>query len=168
MKDLAKSLGVPCYVVNCGEGLDYLTMATTFAGLLQSGAWGCFDEFNRINIEVLSVVSSQLKAIQNAFTSNSLTVNVGVGLDIPIKKIRGCVISGVFITMNPGYAGRTELPDNLKSLFRPVTMVTPDVFKITENMLFSEGFLDSRSLAKKVVTLYNLARTQLSKQYHWI
>lgn len=167
MKDLAKALGVPCFVVNCGEGLDYLAMASTFAGLLQSGAWGCFDEFNRINIEVLSVVSSQLKAIQNAMISDWTTVNLGVGADVTIKKSNGSTIAGVFITMNPGYAGRTELPENLKSLFRPVSMVTPDVLKITENILFSQGFLHSSSLAKKVVTLYNLAKKQLSKQYHY-
>ena len=75
MKDLAKSLALPCYVINCGEGLDYKAMGSIFSGLVQVGAWGCFDEFNRINIEVLSVVSAQLRAIQNALNYDKPTVD---------------------------------------------------------------------------------------------
>mmetsp|Transcript_53278 Transcript_53278/g.159518 ORF Transcript_53278/g.159518 Transcript_53278/m.159518 type:complete len:3881 (-) Transcript_53278:473-12115(-) len=168
VKDLAKSLALPCFVINCGEGLDYKAMGSIFSGLVQVGAWGCFDEFNRINIEVLSVVSAQLKAIQNALISGALTVDIGTGGDeVHIKRVKGFATSGAFITMNPGYAGRTELPDNLKALFRPVTMVVPDLAKIAENMLFSEGFDDSKSLSKKMVVLYKLSKEQLSKQFHY-
>ena len=157
VKDLAKSLALRCVVTNCGENLDFVAMGIIFSGLIQTGFWGCFDEFNRINTEVLSVVSQQIKAIQ-------------LGLALEKKKIdfnhtdmRLIHTVGIFVTMNPGYAGRSELPDNLKALFRPVTMVVPDLILICENMLMSEGFTLAKILAKKMTVLYKLAREQLSK-----
>ncbi|KAF1787101.1 P-loop containing nucleoside triphosphate hydrolase [Phytophthora cactorum] len=154
-----------CHQLWRGSGLQ--SDGSIFSGLVQVGAWGCFDEFNRINIEVLSVVSAQLRAIQNALNYDKPTVDIGFGTEIAIHRTAGFATCGFFITMNPGYAGRTELPDNLKALFRPVTMIVPDLLQICQIMLFSEGFENAVSLAKKMTVLYKLSREQLSKQYHY-
>ena len=62
-KDLSAALGKAVYVFNCGPEMDYRTMGDIFKGLGSSGTWGCFDEFNRLLPEVLSVCSVQYKAV---------------------------------------------------------------------------------------------------------
>lgn len=110
--------------------------------------------FNRINIEVLSVIAQQIHSILTALASKQRRF-LFEGKEIPLLPQ-----VGIFVTMNPGficrslasehasivvgYAGRTELPDNLKSMFRPVSMVVPDSIYIAENFLFSEGFQNTR------------------------
>lgn len=113
-KDLGRALGISVYVFNCSEQMDYKSCGNIYKGLSQTGAWGCFDEFNRISVEVLSVVAVQVKSVLDAIKTKKIT------FDFMGDMINLVPTVGIFITMNPGYAGRTELPENLKALFRYV------------------------------------------------
>ncbi|CCW60171.1 unnamed protein product [Phytomonas sp. EM1] len=162
VKDLAKNLARQCIVYNCSDGVTYKMMEKLFSGLIQTGAWACLDEFNRINIEVLSVIASQLLEIKLALQNGQEKFTFQGTPDV---RVRGTY--GAFATMNPGYAGRTELPDNLKILFRPVAVMTPDFRMIAEVILYSEGFKDAKELSRKITQLYKLSSEKLSLQDHY-
>ncbi|XP_014395404.1 PREDICTED: dynein heavy chain 14, axonemal [Myotis brandtii] len=158
VKDLAKSLGKHCVVFNCFEDLDYKIMGRFFFGLVQSGAWFCFDEFNQIDVEIHSVIASLIQTIKAAKDSYS------VRFELEGKKIRINLSCAVFITVNYGNKGHVGLPNTLKSLFRPVAMVVPHYEMIAEISLLAVGFQSAKSLSRKLVNLYGLASTQLSQQ----
>ena len=160
-KDLAKGIAVYCVVFNCSDQVDYQMMQRHFGGLAQQGCWTCLDEFNRILVEVLSVIAQQLQEIRQALLTEATRFDFQ-GKNIEIRPEFGC-----HITMNPGYAGRTELPDNLKVLFRPVAMMIPSYELIAQVMLYAEGFNKSDNLARKMVQLYKLSSEQLSTQDHY-
>jgi dynein heavy chain 2, cytosolic len=123
-------------VFNCDEAIDFKSMGRILIGVVKCGAWGCFDEFNRLDEEVLSAVSQQIQAIQTAFKNKHPTMEL-LGQQLNVDHD-----AGVFVTLNPPgkkYGGRSKLPDNLKQLFRAVAMTLPDLDQISEVMMYSEG-----------------------------
>ncbi|XP_047247257.1 cytoplasmic dynein 2 heavy chain 1 isoform X2 [Girardinichthys multiradiatus] len=164
VKALGGLFGRQVLVFNCDEGIDVKSMGRIFVGLVKCGAWGCFDEFNRLEEAVLSAVSMQIQAIQDSLKHHKKTCEL-LGKEVELDPN-----SGVFITLNPagkGYGGRQKLPDNLKQLFRPVAMSRPDNELIAEVILYSEGFKNGEVLGRKLVAIFNLARELLTPQQHY-
>eukprot|EP01132_Coremiostelium_polycephalum_P002127 gene2127-2619_t len=161
VKALGNQLGRFVLVFCCDEGFDLQAMSRIFVGLCQCGAWGCFDEFNRLEERILSAVSQQIQTIQVALKEKAKEVEL-IGKNVSIHPDMG-----IFVTMNPGYAGRSNLPDNLKKLFRSMAMIRPDREMIAQVMLYSQGFRTAETLAGKIVPLFKLCQEQLSSQAHY-
>jgi dynein heavy chain 1 len=165
VKALGVQLGRFTLVFCCDDTFDFQSMGRIFLGICQVGAWGCFDEFNRLEERILSAVSQQIQNIQ-------LGLKKGVEdnkaeIELVGRQLKVNANTGVFITMNPGYAGRSNLPDNLKKLFRSVAMSKPDKELIAEVMLYSQGFSQAKELSKQVVPFFDKCAAALSKQAHY-
>uniref|UniRef100_G3TQL9 Dynein axonemal heavy chain 1 n=1 Tax=Loxodonta africana TaxID=9785 RepID=G3TQL9_LOXAF len=147
-KDLGKALAIQTVVFNCSDQLDFMAMGKFFKGLASAGAWACFDEFNRIDIEVLSVVAQQITTIQKAQQQRSQ--------DDHLRPL------GDFCNQGP-----FRLTSCVQALFRPVAMMVPDYAMIAEISLYSFGFNEANVLAKKITTTFKLSSEQLSSQDHY-
>lgn len=156
-KDLARTLAKLCFIQNVSTSIEYENVLRFFKGIASSGSWVIFDEFNRLMPTILSFLSQVIINIQNAIRKKVAFVHLD---DNKINLNFNCA---VFITLNPGYAGRTELPMDLKNLFRSISMVVPDSFFITEILLFSAGFKNAQVLAKRVCEVQKLANILMAQ-----
>ncbi|OJJ50928.1 hypothetical protein ASPZODRAFT_57610 [Penicilliopsis zonata CBS 506.65] len=165
VKALGLQLGRFTLVFCCDDTFDFQAMGRIFLGICQVGAWGCFDEFNRLEERILSAVSQQIQNIQIGLRKG--TDDPKAQIELVGRRLSVNPNTGIFITMNPGYAGRSNLPDNLKKLFRSVAMSKPDKELIAEVMLFSQGFKQAKPLSKQTVPFFDHCAAKLSKQAHY-
>ena len=165
VKALGVELGRFTLVFCCDDTFDFQAMGRIFIGICQVGAWGCFDEFNRLEERILSAVSQQVQNIQLGLKkgANDPTAQT----ELVGRQFKVNPNTGIFITMNPGYAGRSNLPDNLKKLFRSVAMSKPDKELIAEVMLYSQGFKQAKQLSKQTVPFFEQCLIKLTKQAHY-
>ena len=155
IKEMGKNIARHCYVFNCQGQIDFFSMSKFFKGLAANGTWVCFDEFNRLEVSVLAIISQLIIALSDAKHEEADKIQIEETI-LPFNK--NC---GLFITMNPFHRGRAPLPDNLKALFRQVTMVVPDTLFIAEIILYSVGFANARNLAVKITRTFSMIQQQL-------
>ncbi|ERT02584.1 dynein heavy chain, cytoplasmic [Sporothrix schenckii ATCC 58251] len=165
VKALGVELGRFTLVFCCDDTFDFQAMGRIFLGICQVGAWGCFDEFNRLEERILSAVSQQIQNIQLGLKQGAEDDKAQI--ELVGRQLHVNASTGIFITMNPGYAGRSNLPDNLKKLFRSVAMSKPDKELIAEVMLYSQGFNQAKVLSKQTVPFFDQCAAKLSKQAHY-
>ncbi|KAF9243765.1 dynein heavy chain and region D6 of dynein motor-domain-containing protein [Melanogaster broomeanus] len=147
VKALGVQLGRFVLVFCCDETFDFQAMGRIFVGLCQVGAWGCFDEFNRLEERILSAVSQQVQSIQQGLAA--LTKNPNTEIELVGKTLK--------------------INKNIGAFHTPclMAMTRPDRELIAQVMLFSQGFRTAESLASKIVPFFNLCDEQLSPQPHY-
>ncbi|XP_017012255.3 cytoplasmic dynein 2 heavy chain 1 [Drosophila takahashii] len=164
VKALGAMLGRLVLVFNCDENVDTESMSLILTGLARCGAWGCFDEFNRLQEATLSSISMLIQPIQSALKERANSVQIS---ERQVQLNQHC---GIFVTLNPAgaeYGGRQKLPGNIQALFRPIVMQQPEPGEIARVMLFVEGFSEAASIACRIVELFDLCGKMLSAQRHY-
>ncbi|XP_076235073.1 dynein axonemal heavy chain 7 [Calliopsis andreniformis] len=155
VKSLAKNVAVQFHVFNCTNILSYKSLHQVIKGFISCGAWLCLENFDGLEVELLSIVTQSLVCVSQAIATNLKTIT----LDDSTLNLNS---RGYICTItNLGSSRHSNLPDNLKILFRTVSMMVPDVNKIIEIELFAAGLLDSKRLALKLNTLYIILSNQI-------
>jgi len=164
VKSLGSALGRRVTVFNCDEGIDIASMKRIFVGLVQSGSWGCFDEFNRLKVGQLSAISHDIQKIQDALKAKAKSI------DLMEKNVSLDLNAAIFVTLNPLsalYGGRSILPENLKILFRHVAVDKPDLALICKVFLYAEGFSNCEYLGKCITQLFHMSDKVLAHESHY-
>lgn len=161
IKALGSIMGRMVLVFNCDDSFDYQSMGRILLGLCKVGCWGCFDEFNRLETKNLSAISSQISNIEKGLK------NASERTEVSGKWMSVHPDTGIFVTMNPGYVGRNELPENLKKQFREFSMQEPEKQIIVDVILASQCFINSNLLAQALTPFVDELAVSVTHQPHY-
>lgn len=158
---LGALLGQHVLVANCTDQTGHQTMGQVIKGVAQVGCWGCFDHLSRSSPAVLSVLAQQVGCVLAAVRDGRPTASFVDGELVHVNRRLG-----VFATSAPSVE-RQEMPDNLRALFRGVSMPAPDRRFILCALLVAAGYEDSEGLSARANVLLSLCEQQLSPQAHY-
>ncbi|CAG9563609.1 unnamed protein product [Danaus chrysippus] len=168
VKALGSLVGRLVLVFNCDEAMDACCLARLLSGVARCGAWGCFDEFNRLERPALAAAAHQLTALLAALTARDEHV-VLQGKKVPLSQ--WC---GVAVTLNPagrGYGGRRELPAALQAALRPLALRPPPSSLLASRLLAAHAPCRDTDhyhrLGEDLDCVFQLASTLLSSQRHY-
>ncbi|CAH2063391.1 unnamed protein product, partial [Iphiclides podalirius] len=167
VKALGGLVGRLVLVFNCDEAMDAECMGRLLTGLALSGAWGCFDEFNRLSSDTLAAVSHQLTSLLAAI---GRTPGTEADALLNGKHVHVSEWCGVAATMNPigrGYGGRRALPAALSRLLRPVCMAQPRGGPLARHLLAAHCLAEPRARADDLHNVFAMASMLLSGQRHY-
>ncbi|RZC36870.1 DHC N2, MT and/or AAA 6 domain containing protein [Asbolus verrucosus] len=145
IRGLAKALALCCIFFNCSEPLKFGIIIDFLKGIASKGYWLCLEEFDKIQIEVYSILSEEISRISTALKSGSSRIVLNAS-ELELHKC--------FICCNMKTSKR--LPESLKILFRPITLTIPDCQMIAQVALLSFGCQDSVELGRRIVVLYRM------------
>lgn len=161
VKMLGQNLGKVVVVFNCDSTYKFAVITRLIFGIAQVGAWSCFDEFNRLDTNVLSAVASSIRLIQASLHSHKKSVEI-LNKTIPIK-----ASTGLFITMNPNYEGRSPLPENLKNLFKEFSYYKPNEISIITGLIETQGFIEDMDLSHNFFDFIQSLKNDCTQQLHY-
>ncbi len=161
VRDLARSVAKVFSVINCSEQYDSAALCRVLLGTCTQGGWTCFDEINRVKVDVLSVFAQQVIAVLSGLRDGSKTIRLDG------QQISFLPQVGLFTTMIPDQTHPDAIPDSLSVLFRPVAMTLPDVSSIAEVSLYALGFTEAKALGRKIVLVLQIMANQMTRQSHY-
>ncbi|XP_071095883.1 uncharacterized protein [Haliotis cracherodii] len=162
--ELSRCLGHVMYVFNCTPSVDYSQLQDIFRGMASTGAWVCFNKMNQIQPAALSVFSQLMSVVMGALRASKAVVH-HQSEDIQLSPHGACfgfMSSEVpVLPRDPDKmllytSAVATLPDTILRQFRVVSVAKPDLRLALEVMLFSQGFLHGRELARKTTHLHHM------------
>lgn len=163
-KEIAKYAGKMCFLFNCSGSLNYDSMIKFFKGFVSGGSWTCFDEFNRIQLSLMQVISQTIMQVHATLRMQKTEILFDDGS----RAVHVNPSCAIFVTMNTNLkftnTNGIDMPNSLANRFRSVQMVRPDSKLIIENMLLCNGFGFYKELASKVVRTFQSASQQLGTE----